>query len=61
MHWEKNNLHSSYTVMDSKLAITTLESNLKVPENISEMFDCCVFCKEKVMIKVGIIGKRTKN
>lgn len=47
--------------MDSKLAITTLESNLKVPENISEMFDCCVFCKEKVMIKVGIIGKRTKN
>lgn len=43
--------------MDSKLAITTLESKLKVPENISEMLGCCVFFKKKVTIKEELLGK----
>lgn len=47
--------------MDSQLAIAALEGNLKVPENISEMFGCWGFSKKKVTIKVGIIGKTVRN
>lgn len=57
----KNNLHCSYTVMDSQSAIAALEGNLKVPENISEMFGCWAFSQKKVTIKVGIIGKTMRN
>lgn len=42
--------------MDSKLAVTSLESNLQVPANISEMFCFCVFCKKK-----GQLKKELKN
>lgn len=45
MHREKNNLYCSYTVMDSKLTITTLEYNLKDPENINEML--CLLQEKK--------------
>lgn len=34
--------------MDSQLAIAAPESNSKIPENISEMFDCWALSKKKV-------------
>lgn len=34
----KNNLHCSFTVMDSQLAIAALGGNTKVTANISEIF-----------------------